>query len=105
MTTKRPYIICHMGPSIDGRIVTRNWRTSGILGREYERTARTLHADGWNIGRVSMEPYAGRVRAPSRRSVRRRMPRRGLIGTPDAESYAIASDAARKLMWKSHSLE
>ena len=24
--TQRPYVICHMVPSVDGRIVTANWK-------------------------------------------------------------------------------
>jgi hypothetical protein len=36
-TSSRPYVICHMGPSIDGRIVTKGWKVSGSLGAEYER--------------------------------------------------------------------
>ena len=60
-TTKRPYVICHMGPSIDGRIITANWGSLPGFTAEYERTAQTFDADGWIIGRVSMEPYAGKA--------------------------------------------
>ena len=46
---KRPYVICHMLPSIDGRIVTRGWDVKNAT-REYERTAATFDADAWIIG-------------------------------------------------------
>jgi 2,5-diamino-6-(ribosylamino)-4(3H)-pyrimidinone 5'-phosphate reductase len=44
---KRPYVICHMTPSIDGRIVPKNWPSLKIASAAYERTATTLDADAW----------------------------------------------------------
>lgn len=45
--TKRPYDICHMVPSVDGRIVTDGWRMPRGLLADYERTAASLEADAW----------------------------------------------------------
>lgn len=42
---KRPYVICHMAPSVDGRIVTARWNLPPNAYREYERTAHTFGAD------------------------------------------------------------
>jgi hypothetical protein len=53
--------LCHMVPSVDGRIETGAWRLPPGLLAEYERTGATFGADAWIIGRVSMEPYAGRA--------------------------------------------
>ena len=36
MNTKRPYVICHMSPSIDGKIVASNWPSIRIAYAEYE---------------------------------------------------------------------
>lgn len=96
--TDRPYVICHMLPSIDGRIVTRDWNL-GNASREYERTAATFEADAWIIGRVSMEPYAGKARIP-RRKTRERIPRKDFVARHDAMSYAIAIDPSGKLRWE-----
>lgn len=41
---KRPYVVCHMLPSIDGRIVLRDWKLKNAA-REYERTAATFETD------------------------------------------------------------
>ena len=84
---KRPYVICHMLPSIDGRIVTSRWDMQNS-SREYERAAATFNADAWISGRISMEPYAGRARASRR----------------DPASYAIAIDPTGKLRWRGNSL-
>ncbi len=95
--TRRPYVICHMFPSIDGRIVIRHWKLDNAT-REYDRTAATFEADAWIIGRISMEPYAGKARVP-RRTSRERIPREDFVAEHDAESYAIAIDPSGKLRW------
>ncbi|HET9599020.1 MAG TPA: dihydrofolate reductase family protein [Anaeromyxobacteraceae bacterium] len=99
---ERPYVICHMAPAVDGRIVTRDWPLPAGLTAEYEATAAALRGDAWIIGRVSMEPYAGRARLPASRE---RLPRTDFVARADAPSYAIAIDPAGKLRWKSASID
>jgi 2,5-diamino-6-(ribosylamino)-4(3H)-pyrimidinone 5'-phosphate reductase len=99
----RPYVICHMVPSVDGRIVTKGWPLPRGLLSEYERTAATLGGDAWIIGRVSMEPYAGR--APLPRGSAARLPRTDFVARSDARSYAIAIDPGGKLRWESGSID
>jgi len=101
---KRPYVICHMAPSVDGRIVTSRWRVPPSLHSEYERTARSLDADAWMIGRISMEPYAGKARIP-KGTGRSPIPRTDYLARRDADSYAIALDPSGKLTWKSDSMD
>jgi 2,5-diamino-6-(ribosylamino)-4(3H)-pyrimidinone 5'-phosphate reductase len=101
--TKRPYVICHMLPSIDGRIVTRGWDLQNA-SREYERTAATFDADAWIIGRVSMEPYAGNARVPTRKNGAR-IAREDFVAERDAESYAIAIDPSGKLRWRASDID
>jgi len=100
----RPYVICHMAPSVDGRIVTRAWRMPQGLAGEYERTGSTFHADAWIVGRVSMEPYAGRAALPARPG-RDRIPRTDFVARSDAPSYAIAIDPSGKLRWETGSTD
>lgn len=104
MKTGRPYVICHMTPSIDGKIVASNWPSLRIASAEYERTAETLDADAWIIGRISMEPYAGKSRVP-RRTAKRRIPRKDFIADSDPQSYAIAIDPSGKLTWASNDID
>jgi len=87
---KRPYVICHMSPSIDGKIVSKNWPSLNIAYAAYERTATTLAADAWIVGRVSMAPYAGKSRVP--RLTRSSGCREGFHRRGKARSYAIAID-------------
>ena len=99
----RPYVICHMLPSIDGRIVLRDWKLKNAT-REYEQTAASFNADAWIIGRVSMEPYAGKARVPARKS-RERIARDDFIAEHDATSYAIALDPSGKLTWRASDID
>jgi 2,5-diamino-6-(ribosylamino)-4(3H)-pyrimidinone 5'-phosphate reductase len=101
--SERPYVICHMLPSIDGRIVIRDWNLKNAT-REYERTAATFDADAWIIGRISMEPYAGKARVPVRKN-RERIAREDFIAPHDATSYAIAIDPSGKLTWRASDID
>jgi riboflavin biosynthesis pyrimidine reductase len=100
---ERPYVICHMLPSIDGRIVIRDWNVKNAT-REYERTAATLGGDAWIIGRISMEPYAGKARVPVRRE-QEPIAREDFIAEHDADSYAIAIDPSGKLTWRAADID
>lgn len=101
--TERPYVICHMLPSIDGRIVIRDWKLDNAT-REYERTAATFEADAWIIGRISMEPYAGKARVAARKK-REPMAREDFIAEPDSASFAIAIDPSGKLKWRAKAID
>lgn len=100
---RRPYVICHMTPSVDGRIVVDDWKLPKRTFGEYERTAQTFDANAWMIGRVSMEPYAGKAALPT--SAGLRLPRTDYVARTDAPSYAIALDPSGKLRWKSGSID
>jgi 2,5-diamino-6-(ribosylamino)-4(3H)-pyrimidinone 5'-phosphate reductase len=97
-------VICHMVPSVDGRIVTTRWKLAPKLLAEYERTARTLDAHAWMIGRISMEPYAGKAKVPKRKRPQP-IPRTDFIARSDARSYVIALDPSGKLTWTSSSVD
>jgi 2,5-diamino-6-(ribosylamino)-4(3H)-pyrimidinone 5'-phosphate reductase len=92
-----------MLPALDGRIVLRDWKLPNAT-REYERTAETFDADAWIIGRISMEPYAGKARVPKRRS-REPIAREDFIAPHDADSYAIAIDPSGKLTWRENDID
>ena len=100
----RPHVICHMAPSVDGRIVVNGWPRRRELTSEYERTAASLRGDAWIIGRISMEPYAGKARVP-RGKDGPRVPRTDFVARADAPGYAIAIDPSGKLRWESGAID
>ena len=52
---KRPYIVCHMVQSVDGRIDCA--MVDKISGDEYYDTLKTYKAPSYLNGRVTMEHY------------------------------------------------
>ena len=94
----RPYIICHMLSSVDGKIDSAALRAVTGDG-EYEATAAKLNGDAWICGRTTMqqhfaenEPFvsaANRPAGPQPAFVARR-----------AKSYAISVDTMGKLRWR-----
>lgn len=60
----RPYIICHMATSIDGRLHPSRFTSaaagvsSDVLRGHYERIYDSFAADGWIVGRKTMSEMA-----------------------------------------------
>src|SRR6267378_1550482 len=75
---KRPYVICHMTPSIDGKIVATNWPSMKIASAAYECAAS--------------HPEAADVAKGFHREAKTR-------------SYAIAIDPSGKLTWRSNAID
>lgn len=55
----KPYVICHMVSSVDGRTLTNRWRPehahrSGLFDRLHDQ----LGGDAWLVGRVTGQEYA-----------------------------------------------
>ena len=62
----KPYVICHMVASVDGRTQTSRWRPEDPSRREvFERLHERLAVDAWLIGRVNDQEYAKRDAYPS----------------------------------------
>ena len=103
-SSDRPFVICHMAPSVDGRIVLRRGKVPlEVLLREYERTARAFRAQAWMVGRVTMERYAGKARVPPH-VARERVQRTDFVARRDAPSFAVAIDPSGRLRWESASI-
>lgn len=103
MRGTRPYIICHMASSIDGKIdgpVLQKIMHAG----EYEALHSKLGGDAWICGRTTMqqhfaedEPFVSATDMPAGTQpvyVARR-----------ADSYAIAVDTVGKLRWSRNDID
>ncbi len=99
----RPYIICHMLSSVDGRIDGAALRT--VIGEgDYEDAGAQLKGDAWICGRVTMqqhfaeqEPFVSASKEPAGPQpvhVARR-----------AGSYAVSVDTAGSLRWRDGDLD
>lgn len=95
----RPYIICHMLSSIDGRI------DGGVLGNvivsgEYEATGAKLKGDAWICGRTTMQLHFAEKKPFVSKSGKPAGPQQAFVAKR-ARSYAISVDTMGKLRWSS----
>lgn len=97
----RPRIICHMVSSIDGRLLVDRWSApaagidADVQQRHYEDVAAQFEADGWIVGRKTMEHFAtGRPRTPQQHPGDLRTTH---VGDRRGRNVAIAIDPKGKL--------
>ena len=99
----KPYIICHMLSSIDGRIQTDTWPPfKGI--EKYESTGKLEKADAWMCGRTTMQQHYA-IAPPQPLELLSEGPKVDHIANSAAGSYAIALDPKGKLGWDTSDLD
>jgi riboflavin biosynthesis pyrimidine reductase len=103
----RPRVICHMVASVDGRIATREWPLTAEARHHYEQVHASYDADGWICGRVTMEPFAKRMRsyAEVAREHTGGAPREDFLAPGHHESFAFAIDPSGRLAWESNDID
>ncbi len=99
----RPYVICHMVASIDGKIEAGALKD--VTGRgEYERTGSQLGGSAWICGRVTMEQhFAARERFVS--ATNQPSGPQPVFVASLAKSYAISVDPQSKLRWENNQID
>ena len=106
MSNKRPYVICHMGSTVDGRIVGENWGNNWeAYGKLYEECHNTFESQAWMVGRVTMEKDFTEGKQPRLEKVTNQFERKAFIGDNDASSFAIAVDPKGKLGWEANEID
>ena len=94
----KPYVICHMNASIDGRILGSRWRPAeNRMPGLFERLHGQLGGGSWLIGRVTGSEYA-RTKAYAD-STDQTYPKEPWFARRDAAAYGIALDAQGKIAW------
>ena len=99
----KPYIICFMISSVDGRIKQNNWPIKNP-GRIYEEHAAKIKADGWIVGRITMQEFSSknpRRKRPGRFDV----PKGDFVAKYNTKTFAIAIDPRGKLSWDSNMVD
>lgn len=103
---RKPYLVCHMCTTIDGRILGKRWgklpggRDSGEL---FETTAASYGIGAWIVGTTTLKEFSARPfpLPPSRR----RIPRTDHVASPAARRLAIGVDRRGQTRWKSSHVE
>jgi 2,5-diamino-6-(ribosylamino)-4(3H)-pyrimidinone 5'-phosphate reductase len=90
----KPYVICHMVTSIDGKILGERWGRLprvGDSGKLFETTAASFGVEAWLVGNTTMKEFAG----PPRRlpAATGRVERKDYVADARARRFAIGADA------------
>jgi 2,5-diamino-6-(ribosylamino)-4(3H)-pyrimidinone 5'-phosphate reductase len=93
----KPYVICHMFGSVDGRIKQNIW---GLKDHHkyFEETAAQIKADAWLVGRTTMEEFSSRnIHLLSKGKVI--IPKEDFVAKKASKTYAVVIDPSGKCYW------
>jgi len=94
----KPYVICHMVASVDGRILHSRWRPRTRAGGDlFERLHTRLGGEAWLVGRVTGQEFAQAQAYDTRAD--RSYPREPWLARRDAQAYGVVLDAEGKIAW------
>jgi riboflavin biosynthesis pyrimidine reductase len=97
----KPYVICHMCTSIDGRILASRWNhvpAGAKAGKLFETTAATFGIGAWVVGTTTMKEFAdGQFKLKSAKETVERVDH---VADPKAKRFAIGADAKGVLRYK-----
>lgn len=97
----RPHIICHMGTSIDGRLHPSRFTKpaagipADVLRSHYERIHDGFNADGWIIGRVTMNEMAKGTERQFANAPK--LPREAYLGNRNGRKLAVGIDPSGRV--------
>jgi riboflavin biosynthesis pyrimidine reductase len=99
-----------MVAAIDGRIVAGDWPLAAGARRQYELVHASYEPDAWMCGRITMEPFAKRIRPEA--EVARECPpggggapREDFVAPGDHDTFAFAVDPRGRLAWESSDID
>ena len=93
----KPYVICLMASSVDGRTLPSRWRPKGAGADLFERVHDELAGDAWLVGRVTGQEFAKGKPYPA--STKETFPREPWFARRDAKAYGVVLDAHGKIGW------
>jgi riboflavin biosynthesis pyrimidine reductase len=93
----KPYVICLMHSSLDGRTHPSRWRPMGAGTDWFEKIHDELGGDAWVIGRVTGSEFARGQPYPA--TTNAKLPRENWFARRDAKTYGIVLDAQGKIGW------
>jgi len=99
----KPYVICHMLASIDGKIDGSFLRAVTGAG-DYESTGAMLKGDAWVCGRITMQQHFA-DNAPFISASNRPAGPQPVYVARRSQSYAISVDTIGKLRWSKNNID
>ncbi|TWD93408.1 riboflavin biosynthesis pyrimidine reductase [Neobacillus bataviensis] len=104
---ERPYIICHMLTSLDGKIIGDYLKDErgAYFTDEYEKIQGRYGCKAWMCGRITMEEhFTFGHQLDLKEDNIPTIPRTDYVANKDAKSYVIAVDPSGKLGWTENSI-
>jgi 2,5-diamino-6-(ribosylamino)-4(3H)-pyrimidinone 5'-phosphate reductase len=92
----KPYVICHMLGSVDGRIKQNIWGLKDAA-RYFEEPAAKIKADAWLVGRITMQEFSSKKK--HQLPARTRIPKEDFVAEYDTKTFAVVIDPSGKCMW------
>lgn len=92
----KPYVICLMASSVDGRTHPSRWRPKSAGADWFEKIHDELGGDAWVIGRVTGSEFAKGKPYPATTET---FPRQNWFARRDANTYGVVLDAHGKIGW------
>ncbi|MFZ5970975.1 MAG: dihydrofolate reductase family protein [Bacteroidota bacterium] len=93
----KPYVICHMLGSVDGRIRQNIWGFKDHH-KYFEEPASKIKADAWLVGRVTMQEFSskkkynlGKQKGPIRKD--------DFVALQPSKTFAVVIDPSGKCFW------
>ncbi|WP_058302720.1 dihydrofolate reductase family protein [Gorillibacterium timonense] len=102
----RPYTVCHMMSSLDGRITGPFMETEAAVaaGEEYERINGGYHPQAWLCGRVTTDENFTFYKKPELDDNAPAVPEGDHVAVKNAKMYYVSVDASGKIGWSSNTL-
>ena len=93
----KPYVVCLMASSLDGKTLHSRWRPKGAGGDLFEQVHDEIAGDAWLIGRTTGSEFAKGQPYPQTSS--ESFPREPHVVRKDAAAYGVVLDARGKIGW------
>lgn len=103
MMNDRPYIICLMMTSVDGKILSEKWGDRPeikTLVKKFEEVHEQIGVNAWIVGRTTMEKDFTNFEKRILKKGHQEIDREDFVADHHSTSFAIALDGEGKLGWK-----
>ena len=108
MKEERPYVMCLMMTSVDGKILGEKWGSSPrikTLIDTFEKAHEQLGIGAWIVGRTTMEKDFTDFAKPVLKNGRQKVDREDFIAKYKGNNFAIAIDGQAKLGWNEPTMQ
>ena len=108
MNEDRPYVMCLMMTSVDGKILGEKWGDSPqieTLRGMFEKAHEELGVGAWIVGRTTMEKDFTDFAKPVFKQDHQAIDRKDFVAPHNSDTFAIAIDGQAKLGWTEPTME